>query len=129
VEIPPDIPVVINTLEDALFKNRINDISFELGDRLVVLIEHQSSVNPNMPVRLLSYAARVYEKILAGKRKNALYGKKRLVLARPEFIVLYNGTAPFPDRAVMRLSDSFAAPAVPGLPADAPLELVVKVYK
>ena len=42
VSLPKDIPVVINTLEDVLFMDRINDISFEIGGRLVVLVEHQS---------------------------------------------------------------------------------------
>jgi hypothetical protein len=42
----------------------MNDISFEIGDKLVVLIEHQSTINPNMPLRLLLYIGRVYEKIL-----------------------------------------------------------------
>jgi hypothetical protein len=51
-------------LEGVLFKARMNDISFEIGDKLVVLIEHQSTINPNMPLRLLLYIGRVYEKIL-----------------------------------------------------------------
>ena len=42
----------------------INDISFEIGGKLVVLIEHQSTINPNMALRLLMYIGRVYEKIL-----------------------------------------------------------------
>jgi hypothetical protein len=63
ITLPPDIPVTINTLEDALYKALINDISFMIGDKLVVLIEHQSTINPNMPLRLLLYIARLYEKI------------------------------------------------------------------
>ena len=42
ITLPPDIPVTINTLEGILFKGRVNDISFEIGDKLVILIEHQS---------------------------------------------------------------------------------------
>ena len=51
----------------------------------MVLIEHQSTINPNMPLRLLSYITRIYEKLLAG-RKSKLYGKKGLTLPRPEFM-------------------------------------------
>ncbi|MDR1302127.1 MAG: hypothetical protein LBK43_06620 [Treponema sp.] len=40
VTLPADIPIRINTLEGALFRNRLNDVSFEIGDTLVVLIEH-----------------------------------------------------------------------------------------
>jgi hypothetical protein len=130
VELPPDIPVTINTLEDALFKTKINDISAEIGGIQLLLIEHQSSINPNMPARLLSYTARVYEKILTGKKNAKLYGKKGVTLPRPEFIVLYNGEEPFPDRAELKLSESFADPSVLGLPAGAPpgLELIARVY-
>ena len=42
VTLPEDVPVIINTLQDVLFMDRINDISFEIGGKLVVLIEHQS---------------------------------------------------------------------------------------
>ncbi|MDR0585556.1 MAG: hypothetical protein LBG57_14575, partial [Treponema sp.] len=41
VILPPDIPITINTLEDALFKTKINDISFEAGEKVVVILEHQ----------------------------------------------------------------------------------------
>ncbi|MDR0719996.1 MAG: Rpn family recombination-promoting nuclease/putative transposase, partial [Treponema sp.] len=104
VTLPEDLPITINTLEDALFKTRINDISFEAGEKLVVILEHQSTINPNMPLRLLSYIARVYEKITAGK-KTRLYGKKGFRVPRPEFIVLYNGPDPFPEEKTIRLSD------------------------
>jgi hypothetical protein len=48
---PADTEVMINTLEDALFMERINDISFLLGGKLAVLIEHQASVSRNLPLR------------------------------------------------------------------------------
>jgi hypothetical protein len=104
VNVPRDIPLVINTLEDALFMGQINDISFTIGDRLVVLIEHQSSVNPNMGLRLLLYIARIYEKIVDGDN---IYGTKPLKIPVPEFYVCYNGAAPYPDRKVVRLSDLY----------------------
>ena len=49
VTLPIDTPVTINTLNDVLFMDRINDISFEIGGKLVILIEHQSTINPNIP--------------------------------------------------------------------------------
>jgi len=36
VDLPKDTPVVINTLQDVLFMDRINDISFEIGGKLIV---------------------------------------------------------------------------------------------
>jgi hypothetical protein len=129
VALPPDVPVTINTLEDALFKTRINDISFEAGEKLVVILEHQSTVSPNMPLRLLSYIARVYEKITAGK-KTRWYGKKGFSIPRPQFIVLYNGVDPFPEEKTIRLSDAFEDVSALGLPVDVPpdLELTAKVF-
>jgi hypothetical protein len=129
VALPADLPITINTLEDALFKTRINDISFEAGEKLVVILEHQSTINPNMPLRLLSYIARIYEKISAGK-KTRWYGRKSFSIPRPEFIVLYNGVDPFPDEKTIRLSDSFEELSFLGPPSGAPpdLELVARVY-
>jgi hypothetical protein len=129
VALPPDLPITINTLEDALFRTKINDISFEAGDKLVVIFEHQSTINPNMPLRLLSYITRIYEKLTAGKKRQ-WYGKKKFTLPRPEFIVLYNGVDPFPDEQTIRLSDLFEDLSALGLPAGLPpdLELVARVY-
>jgi predicted transposase/invertase (TIGR01784 family) len=125
IELPPDLPITINTLEGVLFRDRLNDISFVVGGSIVVLIEHQSTINPNMALRLLMYIARVYEKITAGKN---IYSIKKLVVPRPVFIVLYNGTDPYPDEAVLKLSDAFASAASLGLHAPPELELAVKVY-
>ena len=124
VSLPPDVPVIVNTLQNVLFMELINDISFEIGGKLVVLIEHQSTVNPNMALRLLMYIARVYEKAAGDK---GIYTTRPIPVPRPEFFVLYNGTAPYPDEQVLRLSDSFEKPGIPGLPEKAALELEVKV--
>ena len=119
------MPVVINTLENVLFMDFNNDISFEIGGKLVVLVEHQSTVNPNMALRLLIYFTRVIEKTVKG---GSLYSRKRLSVPRPEFYVLYNGADPFPDTAVLRLSELFENPEGLGLPEARPLlELEVKV--
>jgi hypothetical protein len=107
VLLPPDVPITIDTLEDALFMDRINDISFEIGERLVVLLEHQSTINPNMPLRLLLYIAKIYEKILNRRNRESIYTKTLLKIPRPEFIVLYNGTEPYPDEQTLNLSGAF----------------------
>jgi hypothetical protein len=127
VELPPDVPITINSLEGVLYKTLLNDISFEVDKKLVILIEHQSTINPNMAVRLLLYIARVYEKLTAGKN---LYGRKKLVIPRPEFIVLYNGVEPYPDEVTLKLSDAFEDAAGLGIPKDRPfdLDLTVRVY-
>jgi predicted transposase/invertase (TIGR01784 family) len=102
-----------------------NDISFEIGGKLVVLIEHQSTINPNMALRFLIYITRVLEKRIQSR---TLYSRKPLSIPCPEFYVLYNGTEPFPDSEVLRLSDLFEKPQELGLPEKVlpMLELKVK---
>jgi predicted transposase/invertase (TIGR01784 family) len=115
-----DTAVTINTLEDALFMDRINDISFLLDGKLIVLIEHQATVNENMPLRLLLYVGRVYEKLLNNRN---IYRQKLIKIPKPDFIVLYNGDDEYPDRDVLKLSDAFMDVDIPNL-----LELTVNVY-
>jgi hypothetical protein len=123
----PALPITINTLEGVLFMERINDISFEIGDKMVVLLEHQSTINPNITLRLLMYIARIYEKIIGGKN---IYSGKKLYLPWPEFYVLYNGTAPYADKATLKLSDSYEDLADLGLTKDRlpQLELTTTIY-
>jgi predicted transposase/invertase (TIGR01784 family) len=113
ISLRTDIPIEINTLENVLYMDFINDISFEIGGKLVVLIEHQSTINPNMALRLLLYITRILEKKTKGC---SLYSKKQMTIPTPEFFVLYNGTDPFPDTAILRLSDLFANTHDLGLP-------------
>jgi len=121
-----DVPVVINTLEDILFMDMINDISFEIGGKLVVLIEHQSTINPNMALRLLMYIGRVYEKILNDEK---IYSSTKILIPRPEFFVLYNGITPFPEEKTIKLSELFESTESLGISKDEfpALELEVRV--
>lgn len=84
--------VEIKTLKSVLFNRLKNDISFKVGDRFIVLFEHQSTINPNMPARMLLYSAMLYRKMLS---KESIYSKKLIPLPAPEFYVLYNGKEPF----------------------------------
>jgi hypothetical protein len=126
VTLPDGVPVTINTLHDVLYMDMINDVSFEIGGKLVILIEHQSTINPNMALRLLMYIARVYEKIIGDKN---IYSTRPVPLPRPEFFVLYNGAAEYADETRLKLSDAFESCAPLGLPekGSPALELIVKV--
>ncbi|MDR0307166.1 MAG: Rpn family recombination-promoting nuclease/putative transposase [Chitinispirillales bacterium] len=101
---------------------QINDISFVIDGKIVVLIEHQSTINENMPLRMLLYIARVYEKIC---QNDNLYRVQRVTIPRPEFIVLYNGKEKMQDEQTLRLSDMFAKY---GEKNPIELELTVKIY-
>lgn len=96
--------VQINTLEKVLYMDRENDISFLLDGKLIILVEHQSTINENMPLRLLLYIARVYEKLIDSK---AIYKEQQIKIPTPEFIVLYNGADDYPKEMVLHLSDAF----------------------
>ncbi|GHV86959.1 hypothetical protein AGMMS50255_2550 [Spirochaetia bacterium] len=127
VSLPPNTPITINTLSNVLFMRQLNDLSFMVDKKLVVLVEHQSTINPNMPLRLLMYIARVYEKIFDKKK---LYAKTALNVPWPEFIVLYNGVEPYPDQKTLKLSDMFEKVdhLKGGQEISHELELVLRVY-
>jgi hypothetical protein len=117
---PEDTQLEINTLQGVLFHGINNDISFTLGGKLIILIEGQTSPNANMPLRLLMYIGRVYEKIVDSR---AIYNNKLIKIPKPEFIVIYNGKAPLPERQTLRLSDAFENVDTKEL-----LELTTSVY-
>ena len=102
--LPSDTIVEIATLDAVLFTKRRNDIAFVVGGKIVVLLEHQSTISDNIPLRLLVYAARTYEKLVD---KKSVYKKNLVKIPKPEFIVLYNGIEPFPDEKILRLSDAY----------------------
>ncbi len=77
------------TLENVVLFRRYNDAAMSVKDRLIILTEHQSRYNPNMPIRLLIYVASEYEKMLKGDRR--LYGSRLIQLPAPEFYVIYTG--------------------------------------
>ena len=97
--------VEIKTLKSVLFNRLKNDISFKVGDRFIVLFEHQSTINPNMPARMLLYSAMLYRKMLS---KESIYSKKLIPLPAPEFYVLYNDKEPWTDNSKLYLSSAFA---------------------
>jgi predicted transposase YdaD len=116
-------PITINTLTETLFVGGKNDISFSIDGKLVVLIEHQSTLNKNMPFRCLSPVVRLFENGITDK--DAVYQQKLIRLQRPEFLVLCNSPDVFPDFQVLRLSDSFLPVAGN---TEINLELKVTVY-
>jgi hypothetical protein len=118
---PESTAVELVTLEDVLFQNQINDLAFVLDGRLIVLAEHQATLNLNIPLRLLIYIAREYERLTDSRD---IYKHRLIKIPKPDFIVLYNGTEPCPDEFELNLSDAFMeAPEIPDL-----LNLTVKGY-
>lgn len=94
----------VTTLENAVYMAMKNDISCVLGMHMD-LYEHQSTVNPNMPLRDLFYVSKLLENHV---KSQDLYSEKRITLPTPKFVVFYNGKKMQPARREYRLSDSFA---------------------
>jgi len=125
----PNTEVMITTLKNVLTTSKVNDLSFVLDNRLIVLIEHQSTLSENMPYRMLQYIAEIYKRQI---EVGSEFDSRRMLLQRPKFIVLYNGTEEMPeDVRIMRLSDMFAEYRPEDKNADdgeIDLELTVKMY-
>lgn len=95
--------LTINTLENAIYMNVQNDLSFIIDSRLS-WYEHQSTYNPNMPLRFLIYLANLYADMVKGMN---LYGSKTIPLPAPKFIVFYNGLKEQPECQTLCLSQSY----------------------
>lgn len=93
----------INTLENAIYMSMHNDISFVIDARLS-LYEHQSTYNPNLPIRDLFYISDIYSRIT--KDMN-LYSSTLQKIPTPRFLIFYNGQEMQPDRKLLKLSDAF----------------------
>ena len=106
-------------LEHVMYMSFCNDVSCLIDNKIIVLAEHQSTVNANMPVRFLEYVARLYEQVQNPRDR---YLRKLKQIPAPEFYVFYNGEEKYPVQAELRLSDAFAVKS-----AKPCLELVVKV--
>ena len=96
--------IEVTTLENAIYMSTKNDISCVVDMRLS-LFEHQSTVNPNMPLRDLDYVARCFSKYTMNRD---IYSGKPIVLPTPKFVVFYNGTEKQPDVRELKLSDLYA---------------------
>ena len=94
----------INTLENVIYMSMKNDVSFLIDGRLS-LYEHQSTKNPNLPLRFLLYISHLYSRLTV---KANLYGERIVQIPAPEFIVFYNGKDEMPERQQLKLSDMYS---------------------
>ena len=113
---PEDLEIV--TLENAIYMGMKNDLAFIIDTNLY-LYEHQSTYNPNIPLRDLFYISNEYQKLLD---KKSLYSSSLQKIPAPNFIELYNGTDTLSDFSEHRLSSAFE-----NLSGEPKLELIVTV--
>ena len=93
----------IVTLDNAVYMGMKNDLAFLL-DLHISLYEHQSTKNPNMPLRDLFYISLEYQKYVSDK---SLYSSALLKIPAPVFIVFYNGAEDMEERTELRLSQAY----------------------
>ncbi len=93
-------------IPQSIYKPFDNDISMLINGRLIVLIEHQSTPNNNMPLRFLEYYVHLLYGIVPAE---ARYKEKLYKIPSPEFYVFYNGEQKLEQEFTMKLSDAFIA--------------------
>lgn len=93
----------IVTLENAIYMGMKNDLAF-IVDTNLFLYEHQSTYNPNMPLRDLLYISSEYQKLVDHR---SLYPSILQKIPAPNFIVFYNETRKKEDRWENLLPEAF----------------------
>ena len=96
-----DLKIV--TLENAIYMGMKNDLAFMLETN-IFLYEHQSTLNPNIPLRDLIYIGIEYQQYVDDK---SLYSSRLQKIPAPKFMVFYNGTDAVDDRVELRLSNAY----------------------
>ena len=96
-----DLQIV--TLENAIYMGMKNDRAFIL-EMNIYLYEHQSTLNPNIPLRDLFYISIEYQKYINNR---SLYSSTLQKIPAPKFMVFYNGTDEVEDRVELKLSSAY----------------------
>ena len=96
--------LTIYTIENFIYMGMKNDLSF-LIDCHLNIYEHQSTYNPNMPLRGFLYMASALKKYIAAKNLD-IYASSSVTIPVPQFYVFYNGTRNVPDEQLLKLTDS-----------------------
>jgi len=78
------------TLENILLADIYNDLGFQVKDKILILVEAQSTWTMNIIIRMLMYLAETYNKYFK-KTKQSLYGSKKVSFPKPELYMIYIG--------------------------------------
>ena len=102
--LPPETVVEKIRVDNKLYMNFKNDVSFGIGGKVLVFGEHQSTVNENMPLRSLLYLGRAYEQIIPVQDR---YRRNLVSIPKPEIYTFYNGKEKWAKEKILKLSDAF----------------------
>ncbi|MCI8713592.1 MAG: hypothetical protein HFH23_15305 [Ruminococcus sp.] len=92
---PEDSDITEDEIEDVTIKHVLidadyNDLGFSVGNRLMVLVESQSTWTLNIIIRALMYLIQTYHDYFKRTNQN-LYGSKKVNMPKPELYVIYTG--------------------------------------
>ena len=92
---PEDVDVTENEIADVTIKHVLidadyNDLGFSVGNRLMVLVESQSTWTYNIIIRALMYLVQTYHDYFKRTNQN-LYGSKKVNMPKPELYMIYTG--------------------------------------
>lgn len=92
---PEDCSVTEEAIEDITIKHILvdaeyNDLGFSVSDRLIVLVESQSTWTSNIIIRALMYLIQTYHDYFKRTNQN-LYGSKKADMPKPELYVIFTG--------------------------------------
>ena len=105
--------ITITTVEDALYLSMKNDVSFIIADTMN-FYEHQSTYNPNMPIRMLMYSGMAYSKYI-NEHGIYLYSSALKTLPAPRLVTFYNGSREMEECVTLKLSDAFPKDSEPDI--------------
>ncbi len=104
---PEDCDVTEDEIEDVTIKHVLvdadyNDLGFSVGNRLMILVESQSTWTLNIIIRALMYLVQTYHDYFKRTDQN-LYGSKKVHLPKPELYVIFTGNRKnIPDSISLR---------------------------
>ncbi len=78
------------TMKHVLVDADYNDLGFSVGDRLMVLVESQSTWTLNIIIRALMYLIQTYHDYFRRTNQN-LYGSRKVSVPKPELYMIYTG--------------------------------------
>jgi len=102
---PEDIRSV--RLENELTSPRLyNDVACITKDNhLLVMIEHQSTINKNMLFRMMEYYAALVSKFVIKENSYNKYGSKEIQIPKADFHIVYNGKGEMEELPELDLGD------------------------
>ncbi len=78
------------TIRNVLTNGIHNDLGFRVGEKLMILVEAQSSWTKNIIIRALLYLVQTYHDYFEQQGVN-LYGSKKVKMPEPELYMIYTG--------------------------------------